>query len=37
MTWNNKLVRVVVALGVVGGLAIASGANFIDFWFWFGW
>jgi hypothetical protein len=37
MTWNIKVFRVVFALGVVGALALASGANFIDFWAWFGW
>jgi hypothetical protein len=36
MTWGSKVIRVVVAVGVLGALALASGANFVELWFW-GW
>jgi hypothetical protein len=35
MTWQIKVVRVVLAVGVLAGLALASGANFVEIWFWF--
>jgi hypothetical protein len=34
MTWQIKVVRVAFAVGVLAGLALASGANFVEFWFW---
>jgi hypothetical protein len=37
MTWKSKVVRVLLVVGVVGALALASGANFLDygyFWLW---
>jgi hypothetical protein len=37
MTWSSKAIRVVLAVGMLGALALASGANFTDFscyWFW---
>lgn len=37
MTWQIKLVRMALAVGVVGVLALASGANFIDFSFFWSW
>jgi hypothetical protein len=36
MTWGAKAIRVALAVGVLGALALASGANFIELWFW-GW
>ncbi len=36
MTWGAKAIRVGLAVGVLGALALASGANFIELWFW-GW
>ena len=30
MTWHNRIVRVVFAVGVLGAIALAAGANFID-------
>jgi hypothetical protein len=30
MTWQTRVVRVALAVGVLAGLALASGANFID-------
>jgi hypothetical protein len=37
MTWSNKLVRVALAVGMLGALALASGANFTDYFFWLWW
>jgi hypothetical protein len=37
MTWNSKLFRLVLVVGVLGALALALGANyvdFVDFWSW---
>jgi len=37
MTWQIKVVRVVFAVGSLVALALASGANYMDFavwWFW---
>jgi hypothetical protein len=34
MTWKTKVQRVTFAVAVVGALAMASGANWID---WFRW
>jgi hypothetical protein len=37
MTWQTKVVRVVFVVGVLAGLALASGANFVEFlcfWWW---
>jgi hypothetical protein len=37
MTWSSKVVRVALAIGVLGALALASGANFVEYggwWFW---
>jgi len=37
MTWNNRIVRVAFAVAVLGALALAAGANFVDlsdYWFW---
>lgn len=34
MTWKTKVQRVTFAVVVVGALAMASGANWID---WFSW
>jgi hypothetical protein len=36
MTWSYKAVRVALAVGVVGALALAAGANFIDYLFYWG-
>lgn len=36
MTWSYKAVRVALAVGVVGALALAAGANFIDYLFFWG-
>jgi len=36
MTWTSKVVRIALAIGFVGAVALASGANFVDLW-WFGW
>ena len=30
MTWSSKFVRIVLAVGVLGALALAAGANYID-------
>jgi hypothetical protein len=32
MTWQYRMVRVLFALGVLGALAMASGANFVERW-----
>jgi hypothetical protein len=37
MTWGSKTVRIVLAVGFLGALALASGANFIEGLFWFWW
>ncbi len=37
MTWSSKVVRLCLAIGVLGALALASGANFTDFLFWLWW
>jgi hypothetical protein len=37
MTWNSRIVRVAFAVAVLGALALAAGANFVDlndYWFW---
>lgn len=34
MTWTSKVVRVALAIGVVGALALASGANWVDQYLW---
>jgi hypothetical protein len=37
MTWHNKVVRLVLAVAVLGALALAMGANYLDisdFGFW---
>ena len=37
MTWNSKLIRLVLVVGVVGALALAFAANYVDFgdlWSW---
>ncbi len=37
MTWHNRIVRVAFAVGVLGAIALAAGANYVDFgayWFW---
>ncbi len=35
MTWSSKVVRIALAVGMLGALALASGANFTDgFVFW---
>jgi hypothetical protein len=37
MTWNSRLVRVVLVVGVLAALALALGANYVDagdYWFW---
>jgi hypothetical protein len=38
MTWHNKIVRVAFAVGVLGAIALAAGANFVDelsaYWYW---
>jgi hypothetical protein len=37
MTWKTRIVRVAFAVGVLGALALAAGANFMDFgdyWLW---
>ena len=37
MTWNSKIVRIAFVVGVLGALALAAGANFMDysdFWLW---
>jgi hypothetical protein len=30
MTWKSKFVRVVLVVGVLGALALAFGANFVE-------
>jgi hypothetical protein len=30
MTWQTKVVRVALVVGVLGGLALAFGANYLD-------
>jgi hypothetical protein len=37
MTWSSRVVRVALAIGVVGAVALASGANFVDILWWFWW
>jgi hypothetical protein len=37
MTWGIKLQRVALAIGVVAALAMASGAQWIEFSSWFTW
>jgi len=37
MTWTNRVVRIGLVVGVVGALAMAAGANYIDFLFWWFW
>jgi hypothetical protein len=37
MTWTSKVVRVALAISVVGALALAMGANFYDGWWWIFW
>jgi hypothetical protein len=34
MTWTNRVVRIALAVGVVGALALASGANMVESWLW---
>ena len=37
MTWHNKIVRVALVVGLLAALALAVGANFMDygdFWTW---
>ena len=37
MTWSSKVIRVVLAVGVLGAVVLAVGANYLDFggyWFW---
>jgi hypothetical protein len=37
MTWGNRIVRVALVVGVLGALAVAAGANYIEFllfWWW---
>jgi hypothetical protein len=37
MTWNSRIVRVLLVVGVLGALALASSANFLDcanYWLW---
>jgi hypothetical protein len=34
MTWQVKVVRGALALGVVATLAVAAGAGWVDFFFW---
>jgi len=38
MTWNSKLVRLVLVAGVLGALALSFGANYVDMglFSWFG-
>jgi len=35
MTWRIKVVQVVFAVGVLAALALASGADFVEFGWWF--
>jgi len=35
MTWTNRVVRIALAVGIVGALALASGANLVEGWWWF--
>jgi hypothetical protein len=37
MTWSTKVVRVALAIGVAGAVALASGANYVDQWLWWLW
>ena len=37
MTWQVKVVRVALALGVVATLAVAAGAGWVDEFFWWLW
>jgi hypothetical protein len=35
MTWGNRIVRIALVVGVLGALALASGANYVEgllFW-----
>lgn len=37
MTWSSKIVRLIIVVGVLGAIALATSANFMDFgdyWFW---
>jgi hypothetical protein len=36
MTWSNKFVRIALIVGVLGALALAAGADWVDGSF-FGW
>ncbi len=36
MTWGIKAVRVALVVGMLGALALAFGANFVDA-LWWGW
>lgn len=37
MTWSIKVVRVLLAVGSLAALALASGANYVDIGLWFDW
>jgi hypothetical protein len=37
MTWNSKVGRVVLVGGLLGAMALASGANFIEWLSWLWW
>ena len=37
MTWQVKVVRGALALGVVATLALAAGAGWVDFWLGWWW
>jgi hypothetical protein len=37
MTWHNRVIRLVLVVGVLGALALALGANYLDagdYFFW---
>ncbi len=36
MTWQSRVVRVALAVGVLASLALAFGANFVEYSGWFG-